>query len=163
MKKLLTLFSVFCLSTSVIFAQSKANDIPVNQLPSNVSDVLNKYVQILQLGTLDECADEFLQVAGGGLVNPDFPISLRSDLKRFSLKKDFENIKYYKTPVEITRVNVSLTNGNGLGATAIKGKIYKIWIKKKNGQAGMPAPVSILVPENHLQINTPKVCNIGSF
>jgi hypothetical protein len=63
----------------------------------------------------------------------------------------------------ITRVNASASNGQGFGASAIKGKVYKIWIAKKEGAAGMPAPISIMVPEGHATIKTPKVVVIGSL
>src|ERR1035437_911998 len=141
------------------FAQSKANDIPVNNLPADVKSVLGKYIKILKSPDLDACATAFLEIAGGGLVNPNFPVSLRSDIKMYSLKKDFENIKFYSDPVVITRVNVIQSNGYGFGKTAIAGTIYKIWIKKKDGINGMPAPVQIMVPKGNAAITTPKVVN----
>jgi hypothetical protein len=143
-------------------AQSKKNDIPVSQLPSNVKNVLNKYVQILGSGTLDQVANNFASIAGGGLVNEQGN-QLRSSVKPYSLKKDWQNIKFYAYPVQITRVNKSHTNGTGYGASALKGTVYKIWIAKKNGQAGMPAPISIIVPEGHPTIKSPKVIGIGSL
>jgi hypothetical protein len=79
------------------------------------------------------------------------------------LKKDHDNIKFYKQPVEITRVNKTASNGQGFGASTIKGQVYKIWIAKCASGAGLPAPVSIMIPEGHATIKTPKVVNIGSF
>jgi len=149
----------FISATSVGFAQN----IPVNTLPTSVKKVLDQYITILKSETLEECCEKFVEIAGGSLVNSEFPITLYSDLKQFSLKKDFENIKFYANPIIITRVLKSESNGNGYGETAIAGTIYKIWIKKKEGVNGMPAPVQILVPKNHQQITTPKVVVIGSF
>lgn len=146
------------------YGQSRRNDIPVRQLPDEVKQVLGKYMAILsQSESLDQCADAFVQIAGGSLVNEDGE-SLRSSVKPYSLKKDFQNVKFYAmNPIRVTRVNVRETNGTGYGWSALKGKIYKIWIKKADGQAGMPAPISIIVPEGHESITTPKVVGIGSL
>lgn len=143
-------------------AQSKLNDIPVKDLPASVKTLLDKYVETLNIADLDQCATKFIEIAGGGLVNED-GTSLRTTIKPYSLKKDHADIKFYQQPVKITRVNKSVSNGDGFGASAIKGTVYKIWIAKKEGVAGMPAPVSIMVPEGHATITTPKVVGIGSF
>lgn len=163
MKKLI-LFTVLTMFIGplFLFAQSPANDIPVNQLPNEAKQVLDKYVQVLNASSLDECANQFLDIAGGGLVNPA-GTALRSSVKPYSLKKDHENIKFYKQPAVITRVNKTQSNGQGYGASAIKGTEYKIWIEKKDPSQGRPAPVSILIPEGHATIKTPKVVKIGSF
>lgn len=143
-------------------AQSKLNDIPSSDLPANVKQTLDKYVEILNITNLDDCAIKFCEIAGGGLVNEDGK-TLRTTIKPYSLKKDHDDIKFYKQPVEITRVNKSVSGLQGFGTSAIKGQVYKIWIAKNNGVAGPAAPVSIMVPEGHATITTPKVVNIGSF
>jgi hypothetical protein len=146
-----------------IQAQSRRNDIPVKQLPDEVKEVLIEYVNILRNAEdLDDCAEKVIVVMGGGLVNEDGE-SLRSSVKPFSLKKDFNNIKFYADPIKITRVNLGKTNGTGYGASAIKGKKYKIWIGKKKGVNGMPAPITIVVPEDHEFVKKPKVVGIGSL
>lgn len=148
------LFSVFTLS-----AQQK--DIPVSELPTEVKAVLDEYVKILsESKDLDECAERFLAIAGGGLVNPE-GTALRSSVKPYSLKKDFDNIKFYKVPVVITRVAKTKTGQSGYGASALAGDWYKVYIAKKG--EGMPAPVHIVFPENHATIKSPKVIQGGSF
>lgn len=154
---------MFCLGLNLITAQSKANDIPVSKLPKEAKMVLEQYISILRSSAdINHCAEKFLEVAGGSLVNEN-ATALRQDVARFSLNKDFSNVKFYANPLKITRVNVSNTNGDGYGASAIKGKKYKIWIEKADKSNGMPAPVTILVPEGHELIKSPKVVNIGSF
>lgn len=144
-------------------AQSSRNDIPTSKLPAEVKAVLEQYVSILRSSAdIDQCAEKFLEVAGGGLVNENAS-ALRQDVSRFSLNKDFSNIKFYANPIKITRVNVSTSNGDGYGWSAIKGKKYKIWIEKATKGNGLPAPITILVPEGHESITVPKVVNIGSF
>ncbi len=144
-------------------AQSKKDDIPVDALPPGVKAVLVQYVDMLRASKdIDAAAKGLLLIAGGGVVN-EAGNALRTDVPRFSLKKDFDDVKFYADPVAVTRVNVASSNGQGFGASAIKGKVYKIWIGKKEGAAGMPAPISIMVPEGHATIKTPKVVNIGSL
>lgn len=161
LKKIITILSVALLSTFGIFA-GDPNDISVEQLPPEVKSVLEKYVSILRsAATVDECAKNLVEIAGGGLVNEDG--SLRKDVPQFSLKKDFTDIKQYADPIVITRVNLTSSNGDGFGKTKIKGKIYKIWIDKKDKSLGMPAPVRIMIPEGHPTITTPKVVQIGNY
>ncbi len=155
-------FMTLLQNPNFLMAQSKLNDIPVADLPANVKLVLDKYVEVLNIASIDECAVKFLDIAGGGLVN-ETATALRNDIKAYSLKKDHDDIKFYAQPVAITRVNKSVSGGQGFGASAIKGTVYKIWIAKKEGGAGMPAPVSIMVPEGHATITTPKIVGIGSF
>ena len=158
-----TLALGFVLFSSVVLAQSKANDIPADKLPPEVKAVLEQYVAMLRAGPdVATVAKAFVAIAGGGVVNEDGK-SLRRDVPEFSLKKDFNGVKFYADPVNITRVNATKSGGQGFGASAIAGMVYKIWIAKKEGGGGMPAPISIMVPEGHATITTPKVVNIGSL
>ncbi|MFZ5951877.1 MAG: hypothetical protein ACOYXC_14315 [Candidatus Rifleibacteriota bacterium] len=163
MKKIIafSVIAIFLLSGSLL-AQSKKNDIPVKQTPTEVIAVLQEYATILSSESLEKCAEAFIAIAGGSLVDESAK-KLRGDVPEFSLKKDFNNFKFYAQPLEITRVNKGYSNGDGYGESAIKGVVYKIWIGKKQGVSGMPAPISILVPEAHPTIKTPKVVGIGSL
>lgn len=158
-----TLSAAVLLCASVAFGQSKANDIPADKLPPEVKQVLEQYVALLRAGPdVPSVAKAFVAIAGGGVVNED-GASLRKDVPEFSLKKDFSNVKFYADPVSITRVNATKSGGQGFGPSAIAGMVYKIWIAKKEGAGGMPAPISIMLPEGHATIKTPKVVNIGSL
>lgn len=144
-------------------AQSRRYDIDPDDMPPSVRKVLERYVEILRTsGDLDTCAERFIAIAGGGLVNEDGK-SLRSTVKPYSLKKDFQNIKFYAHPIVISRVAKLRPSTSGFGPSAIRGDQYKIWIDKKKGEAGRPAPVTIMVPQKHKTIRTPKVVRIGSF
>jgi hypothetical protein len=165
MKKIIICFSLI-FSSQFMTAQSTTYDLPVNELPSDVKSVLVEYVDMLRnSASLDEMAINFTKIAGGGLVNESATsISLRSTIKEFSLKKDYTGIKLYAYPIVITRVNSNPTaSAQGFGESAIMGRVYKIWIGKADGQPGMPAPISILVPQNHSSIKTPKIVGIGSL
>lgn len=160
MKTILSVF--FVISSFFLQAQSSINDIKVEELPAEVKAVLNKYIDVLTSENLDVCADKFVEIAGGGLVSPDGK-SLRSSVKPYSLKKDFDNMKFYKNPVVISRVNLTQSSTQGFGDSAISGQVYKIWIDKKEDSAGRPAPISILLPSSESKIKTPKIVNIGSL
>ncbi len=159
MKKLsIFLFAIFA---TMFTMNAQQHDIPVSDLPPAVKEVLDQYITILTTSAdLDECAERFTEIAGGGLINPS-GTALRSSVKPYSLKKDFQDIKYYKVPVKIMRVAKTRTGQSGYGASAIAGDWYKIYIAKKDGS--QPAPVQIVVPENHPTIKTPKVISIGSL
>ena len=144
-------------------AQSARYDIDKKDTPRPVLSVLNKYVKTLRSSKdLDDCAKAFVSIAGGSLVNEDGK-SLRGTVQRFGLKKDYENIKFYADPIQITRIAKLPATTSGFGPSAIRGPRYKIWIAKKDGAGGMPAPVTILVPEGHATIKSPKVVNVGSY
>ncbi len=167
MKKfnVLFLFTLLMICATSVFGQGRANDIPASRVPAEVKQVLAEYISLLiNAKDLNDCATRFTAVAGGSLVNEDAAnITLRQSVKPYSLKKDFQNVKFYANPIKITRVNLSSLAGTGFGESAIGGKVYKIWIDKKAGVAGMPAPISIMVPENHPTIKKPKVIGIGSL
>lgn len=153
---------LFIFSFGIIKAQT--TEISADQVPNEVKAVLNQYINILtNSNNLDVCANEMLKIAAGGLLSQDCK-SIASDVKPYSLKKDFENVKFYKNPVVITRVQLINDDYDGYGPTLISGTVYKIWIAKKEGVNGMPAPVKIIVPKNHPTYKTPKVIsNIGSL
>jgi hypothetical protein len=154
---------LFSLLVLFVGTTTYAQDISVKKLPKEVKTVLEEYVNILTTSKdLDDCANRFATIAGGALINEDGETLGRS-VKPFSLKKDFNDVKHYKNPIKITRVNVSKTRGTGYGATKIAGTVYKCWIDKKSKDLGMPAPITIIVAEGHETINTPKVTGIGSL
>ena len=158
-KSVLLLLTIFVFS---FFANAQQKDIPLSETPKEVLDVLVEYINILRTSKdLDECADRFLKIAGGGLVNPS-GTALRSSVKPYSLKKDFNGRATIKVPIEVVRVAKTKTGQAGYGASAIAGDWYKLYVKKVDG-GGRPAPVHIVVPKNHPTIKTPKVIQIGSF
>ncbi len=159
MKKIIFLTFLIMLFNSFLFSQSNKNDIPVDKLPEDVKKVLDEYVKILSENkNIDDCAIKFFKIAGGNLLNSDGS-DLYMDLKAYSLKKDHDNIKYYQIPVKITRVNKATDDYHGFEKTLIEGNTYKIWIDKKKGVNGLPAPISIIKPKK----GSPKVVVIGSL
>ncbi len=146
-------------------SQAQAPGAPADdgRLPAAVRGALDQYVQTLATSrSLEECAQRFTAIAGGGLVSEDGR-SLRQGVTDFSLKKDFQNVRFYAQPAQITRVDVRPNQADGYGPSAIRGTEYKIWIAKAQGQPGMPAPISILVAEGHPFVQGPRIVGIGSL
>lgn len=143
---------------SLVFGQNKADDIPVTELPAEVKAVVDAYAALLHENkSIDAAAEQFNALAGGSLVKDDGTIS--SSTRQFGFKKDYNNFKHYAYPVVITRVNKTISNGEGYGARKIAGTRYKVWIAKDDPAKGMPAPVSIIAPAGA----DPKIVNVGSF
>lgn len=142
-----------------IAIQAQTKDIPQSELPGDVKDLLNQYIQILQTSKdIDEAAGKVAKIAAGHMLNSSGKID--SDVYRYSLKKDFDNAKFYKYPVEITRISRTLNDYDGFQSTLFEGTRYKIWIAKKEGVAGLPAPVPIIKPATE----APKIVTvIGSL
>ncbi|HOR44505.1 MAG TPA: hypothetical protein PK624_06895 [Spirochaetota bacterium] len=140
-------FLIFAISVfSSIYPQRK--DIPVEEVPFAVIKVLNQYLKILsESPTLEDCAKNIYPLLGGGLLSSDGK-KVSSDTIQFSLKKDYNNVKFYSVPAEITRIQLNKNSYDGFEKTYIEGDIYKIWVKKKEGVAGMPAPIPVIVPKN---------------
>lgn len=138
-------------------------DVTPKNLHPDVRWVLEYYAAVLRRsGDLDTCAERFLAVAGGGLVDEDGR-SLRSTVKPYSLKNDFERIDRYADPTIVKRVVKLRPTTSGFGASAIHGDPFKIWIEKAEGEPGLPAVVTILVPHGHPTIRSPKVVRMGSL
>ncbi|MBP7735017.1 MAG: hypothetical protein KA369_03500 [Spirochaetes bacterium] len=139
--------------------RARQTDIPVDQVPADVIEVLNRYLRILSTSTsLDACAMEVAKISGGHMLSQSGAIS--RDVLPYSLKKDYENVKFYKVPAVITRVAYSEDDYDGFGPTLIQGARYKIWIAKKDGVAGLPAPIPIIKPKD----GKPKIVTvIGSL
>jgi hypothetical protein len=137
-------------------------EITQKEVPKQVIDLLNQYLDILSKSkSLDECAKNVFPISGGGLLNQALT-EIASNIKPYSLKKDFDNVKFYQVPAKITRVLLKKGKYDGFGPTLIEGDIYKIWIAKKEGVAGMPAPIPIIVPTK--SPDKPKlVTSIGSL
>lgn len=152
-------FSIVLFLAMSFMAKSQSSDLDPGQLPANVRMTLSRYVEALHSGSLQQCADKFVRIAGGPLLSDD-GAQLAPNTESFSLKNDFDNIKSYAQPIQILKVNVRYSNGMGFGQTTLKGQVYKIWLGKPDGSSG---PVSIIVPEGSPTFTEPRVVGIGSL
>lgn len=154
---------VTVLASALIFWAGSSNagqqDIPKNQVPRDVIAILNQYLKILTTSpSLEVCGQRVAKIAAGHMLSQSGGIS--DDVIQFSLKKDYQNAKFYKVPAVITRVVKIEDDYDGYGPTLFQGTRYKIWIAKKDGVAGLPAPIPIIKPKT----GAPKiVTTIGSL
>jgi len=157
-KFILLIFAVSFFSS--IYSQRK--DISIEDVPPAVIKVLNQYLKVLsESPALEDCAKNIYPYLGGGLLSSDGK-KVSSDTIQFSLKKDYNNVKFYSVPAVITRIQLNKNSYDGYEKTYLEGDIYKIWINKKEGVAGMPAPIPVIVPKNDPE--HPKVIStIGSL
>ncbi|MFN8256129.1 MAG: hypothetical protein U0W24_10600 [Bacteroidales bacterium] len=143
----------FAMATIVMFAfymNAQKNNIQISEIPADVKELLGKYLEILSSGkSVEEVANTLYSegIIGGGLLNTS-ATGPSDDIIRFSLKKDFDNVKFYDVPPVITGVTFTADTYDGYQNTLIKGDLYKIWVKKKNGVNGRPAPIPVLKPKN---------------
>lgn len=139
---------------------AKQTELPKDQVPADVVAVLNQYLQILSSNqSLDDCAPKIAQIAAGHMLAQS-GAGIARDVLQYSLKKDHQNVQFYRIPAVITRVVVVEDDYDGYGPTLFRGTRYKIWIAKKEGVAGLPAPIPIIKPKN----GAPKiVTTIGSL
>lgn len=143
-------FFVFLLGTVLMQAQTT---------PAPIKQVATQYIKILRTSPdIDACATAFISIAGGNLVN-ETGTALRSSTKHYGLTKDFDHIDQYTEPLQIVRVETQASS-SGYGASALQGTKYTLWIAKKTGEA---APIVVLQPQNHPQIHSPKIVEIGAL
>ena len=120
-------FVVFVFNSLTHFSQPHVNDIAVSALPGNVRAVLEEYLKILRIEDIDECMRQLVSIVGGNLVNYDCSEVLRT-VRNYYLKSDRANIKSYKNPTQVIRVNKTYSPVQGEGDCAIQGFVYKIWL-----------------------------------
>lgn len=85
---------------------------------------------------------------------------LTTDVRQFSFKKAFGAAQLYVVPVKITRVRPSNVTAIGFGPTAERGRSIDYFVAKRDGQPGMPAPVTVFFPDSG---GPPKVTYLGSL
>lgn len=99
-------------------------------------------------GTVESRARE---VVAAGLVHAskldnNDPTQLNADALRFSFKRATDNARFYEP--RITRVVETATTGVGFGGTAQRGRLFKYFVAKRAGIAGMPAPLHVFFPQD---------------
>ena len=86
--------------------------------------------------------------------------NLTTDVRQFSFKKAFGAAPLYASPVKVTRVRPNNVTEIGFGPTAERGRSVDYFVAKRDGQPGMPAPVTVFFPASG---GPPKVTYLGSL
>jgi hypothetical protein len=124
---------------------------------------LKRFMEILTTSPdIDTAAKTVVseKLVHAGRIDKNNPRTLNNDALRFSFKKAFDNAKLYDPAPLITRYQLTTTSAVGFGPTAMKGKLWKYFVAKKEGVNGMPAPIQIFYPEDGSE---PLVYDFGSF
>ena len=159
MKRILISF----LAGTAILLHLSANgqDIPVNKFDQKGIDVINSFMKALADNPGDEMAAA--KAALPFIHNSEYDnkgTNLKRDRLDYSFKKAWQNAKFYTIPVKATRVQKQNLTAIGFGNTAQAGTAYKVWIAKKDGVAGLPAPLNVFFPSDG---TAPKLYYYGSL
>ncbi len=128
---------------------SYGQDIPVNKFDKRGIKVINNFMKALMDNQDDEQA---AATAALPFIHRSEYDNNGTNLKRdrldFSFKKAWQNAGNYQVPVKVTRVQQQNISAIGFGETAQAGTVFKVWIAKKDGVGGVPAPLSVFFPDN---------------
>lgn len=155
------LASVAVCTSSPSEAEAAPGDIEVEKADPKAVQLLNDFFAALAVADENASAKACLAVVHKSLMNAAKD-DLTSDLRRFSFKKAHDNAKFYAQPVKITRIRPK--NISGIGAksngTAELGAVHDYFVAKKEGTAGLPAPVQVFFPQGG---GDPKIAYMGSL
>ncbi len=138
---------------------SFAQDIDISQFDQRGVVCLQNFVNSLLETDFNVAAQKAMQQ----IHKSDFAKdgnSLKQDRLNFSFKKAWQNAKFYANPIKITRVQKTSLSAIGFKETAQAGTSYKVWIGKKQGVNGMPAPIYVFFPSDG---GEPKLHDYGSL
>lgn len=85
---------------------------------------------------------------------------LDPSVKAFSFRRASNAVRLYGIPVKITRVARGSDITVGFGGTAEAGRSDRFFVAKREGVAGLPAPIHVFFPANG---GGPKILNMGSL
>lgn len=139
----------------------KAQDVQLSDFDQRGIEVINKFMEAINNNSGDENAAA--KAAMPYIHKSEYDntgTALKRDRMDFSFKKAWQNAKFYDTPVKVTRIQKQNLSAIGFGSTAESGIAYKVFIGKKSGVAGMPAPLNVFFPTNGSE---PKVYYYGSL
>ena len=147
--------------SSPAVVEAAPGDIDLEKADPRAVKLLGDFFTALSISDEDASAKACLQVVHISLMNKARD-DLSPDLRRFSFKKAHDNAKFYAQPVKITRIRPKSMSGIGARAngTAQLGRVHDYFVQKKDGVAGLPAPVQVFFPADGSE---PKIAYMGSI
>jgi len=127
--------------------------------PKQAEDLLNAFMSALLNPDEDAAAKAVMPYVHVSLLNST-KTDLTQDLRSFSFHKAWENARFYAVPVQVTRVRDDAETGIGFGSTAELGRMQSWFIAKKEGVAGLPAPIKVFFPTSG---SPPRIAYMGSL
>jgi hypothetical protein len=157
MKKIITLnLLMLCFCLHFFHLPAAAQTLSPDQ---RAVDLLNKMMGALLIENEEESAKAVKLLVHKSLLAPDGR-SLSRDVREFSFRKAHSGAKLYSAPVVVTRVRQRSLTAIGFQETAEEGTEFDYFIAKKEGVAGLPAPVRVFFPKNG---NEPRISYMGSL
>ena len=157
MKKSLSLLMAFILFISPVFSQ----EIKLKDFDKRGIELIDSFMNVLLQNAADEMAAA--KAAMPYIHRSEYNnqgTQLMQDRLNFSFKKAWQNAKFYAWPVMVTRIQQQNLSQVGFGETAEAGTGFKVWISKKEGVSGMPAPLNVFFPADG---SAPKLNYYGSL
>ena len=126
---------------------------------SKGTELVNNLVKALSIEDPDERLQAVIPLVHKSLLTSNGQ-DLDRNVKDFSYKKAYNNVKFYQYPVSIYEVHKGNVLTIGFRETAERGRIDKYFINKKPGVNGRPAPIHVFWPEDG---GAPSIVNMGSL
>ncbi|MCB1321348.1 MAG: hypothetical protein KDK34_13905 [Leptospiraceae bacterium] len=148
-------------SLSLLSTQHLGAQVDLDETDERAVAVINQFMEALMSGDFDSSAKAVLPFVHASLQTADRS-SMDQDTLNYQFKKAQANAQFYRVPVQITRVQELRTTeiGHPSRGNYQKGTERKYWIAKKEGQAGLPAPLVVFFPEDGGQ---PTISYMGSL
>lgn len=138
------LVGLFAAYTCSAVAQ-KAEEIAPADVPNSVTVTLNAYFAALSAPSMQATTEKLSGLLGGSLLEADG--RLRTPIEKFALPKDRAHHTDYQHPVQLVRALTTPGQTDGEGSTEVSGTWYKVWIARKDGNADLAAPFTLIVTE----------------
>ncbi len=158
-KRRLAVMMSFLFLVSVLLTSDKASAITKIEPDKKAVQLLNEFVKALSITDDGERLKAVLPLVHKTLKNSNGS-DLDGNVKPYSYKKAYQNVKFYKYPVDIYEVHQGNVTTVGYGPTAERGRTDKYFINKKEGVAGRPAPLNVFWPDDD---GDPAIIYMGSL
>ncbi len=152
-------FFVLFLSLYLLNALLPASAIEKIRPDPKGTELVNNLVKALSIEDPDERLKAVIPLVHKSMLTSDGQ-DLDRNVKDFSYKKAYNNVKFYQYPVSIYEVHKGNVLTIGFRETAERGRIDKYFINKKPGVNGRPAPIHVFWPEDG---GAPSIVNMGSL
>jgi hypothetical protein len=143
----------------MLFLVSPARSIEKIKPDGQAVKLVNRLLKALSIEDYDQRVKAVLPLVHKSLKTSDGR-GLDGNIERFSFKKAYQNVKFYRIPISIYEVHKGRPVTIGFRETAERGRKDKYFVNKKDGVAGRPAPITVFWPEKG---GKPTIVGMGSL
>ncbi|MDQ7823452.1 MAG: hypothetical protein RDV48_11700 [Candidatus Eremiobacteraeota bacterium] len=153
--------TIFLAALVLLLAASSLNASAVEKIrpDQRAVELIDRLLAALSIQDPDERLRAVIPLVHRSMLTEDGK-DLDRDTKDFSYKKACQNVGFYRYPADIKEVHKGNVYTIGWKETAEKGRTDRYFIRKKPGASGVPAPLSVFLPENG---GPPKIVDMGSL